>query len=189
MKNNQKFDPERDENVLLAKQGLAMLSSSDGDISEEQIKEIIFKRAKIFYPFMPKTELFNLIESNNIFSKKTINISTAQKEEFVKLQSISKLYNVAYTVPRKVNQYIKIYEHSIFDEIDELMKKSKLSSKILKKFSIFSIVIGIGSMFMPTKSIALVTCLIAIVIGIVAKRDKQKLAVVGIIIGIFVIVS
>lgn len=59
------------------------------------------------------------------------------------------------------------------------MESSSLSRKILKKFNILSILIGITGLFVAT----IFTSTIALILGIIAKRDKQKGAIIGIILG------
>ena len=67
----------------------------------------------------------------------------------------------------------------IFDELRRLMKNSPLSTKALEKFNIFSILIGVISFFVYS----LIFGSIGLVLGIIAKKDRQKGAVFGIILG------
>ena len=80
----------------------------------------------------------------------------------------------------------KSEKEDIFDElrrsIDELrrsMKSSPFLAKVLEKFNIFSILIGVISFFVYS----LMFGSIGLVLGIIAKKDKQKGAIFGIILG------
>jgi len=76
-----------------------------------------------------------------------------------------------------MKEKIKTQKEDIFDELRRLMKSFSFSDKILKKFNIFSILIGVISFFI----FGFIFGFIGLILGIIAKKDKQKGAILGII--------
>ncbi|MFA4880795.1 MAG: hypothetical protein WC650_04210 [Candidatus Doudnabacteria bacterium] len=74
----------------------------------------------------------------------------------------------------------KSEEKDIFDEFLIIVKHFRITNVLLKKFNIFSIAIGIISFFIYS----LLLGLIALILGIIAKRDKERGATFGIILSI-----
>lgn len=68
-------------------------------------------------------------------------------------------------------------KEDIFDELRRLMKSSSLSTKVLERFNIFSILMGAISLFVYSLTFGS----IGLVLGIIAKRDNQKGAILGIV--------
>jgi hypothetical protein len=68
-------------------------------------------------------------------------------------------------------------EEDIWDELRRLMRSVPFLSKILEKFNILSILLGVISFFI----LGLLLSLIGLFFGIIAKREKQKWAIWGIV--------
>ncbi len=78
---------------------------------------------------------------------------------------------------RETNKESK--KENIFDGLLREMKKSPFSYKLLKKFSILSICLGVAS-FLGSY---IILSYLAFILGVVAKKDAQKGAIFGIALG------